>query len=365
MTGRLRPIYFNGKFYAGGFNGVHRVADRLIRELDEAWIQAPPEDRPEMTLLVPRRRQWDPSVRNIKVVEETHGQGQLWEQFVLPRRARGGLLVNLCNLAPVLHPRKLLLLHDAQFVLSDNSYPARLRWGYRLLTPLMARTSDRVLTVSSYSRQMLDFCGVLPGARIEVLHNGADHILDATPDPEIVARLGLRPNRFVVHFASPKSYKNSAVIFAAFESPALAGIDLVLVGPGREELTKQGLQPPPGAIFTGMIGDDGLRSLYEAALCLAFPSRTEGFGLPPIEAMACGCPAVVSAGGAVPEVCHDAALYGDVDDPESWVSAFRRLADQPDLRAAKIAEGRRRAAEFTWKDSGRRLAAILLDAARS
>ncbi|MDF2902217.1 MAG: hypothetical protein K0Q62_2276, partial [Phenylobacterium sp.] len=124
MTGRLRPIYFNGKFYAGGLNGVHRVADRLIRELDEAW----PGERPEMTLFVPRRRQGDPNVRHIKVVEEPIGQTQLWEQFVLPRRAWGGVLVNLCNLAPVLHSRKLLMLHDAQFVLSDNSYPARLRW---------------------------------------------------------------------------------------------------------------------------------------------------------------------------------------------------------------------------------------------
>lgn len=361
MTGRLRPIYFNGKFYAGGLNGVHRVADRLIRELDEAW----PGERPEMTLFVPRHRQWDPNVRHIKVVEEPIGQTQLWEQFVLPRRAWGGVLVNLCNLAPVLHPRKLLMLHDAQFVLSDSSYPARLRWGYRLLTPLMARTSDQVLTVSSYSRQMLDFCGVLSGAGVSVLHNGADHILETAPDPEIVTRLGLRANRFVVHFASPKSYKNSAVIFAAFESPALAGIDLVVVGPGREELVGRGLKPPPGAIFAGTIGDDSLRSLYEAALCLAFPSRTEGFGLPPIEAMACGCPTVVSAGGAIPEVCHDAALYGDVDSPKSWVSAFRRLADEPELRAAKIAEGLHRAGEFTWKESGRRLAAILQAAARA
>ena len=81
--------------------------------------------------------------------------------------------------------------------------------------------------------------------------------------------------------------------------------------------------------------------------------------------MACGCPAVVSAGGAIPEVCRDATLYGDVDEPASWSAAFRRLADEPELRAAKIAEGLSRAGDFTWKASGRRLADVLMAAART
>ena len=365
MSGQMRPIYFNGKFYAAGLNGVHRVADRLIRELDEILGEMPSTERPEVTLLAPQNRKWGSVLHNIKLVEEPRGQSQLWEQFVLPRRARGGLLVNLCNLAPVLHPNKLLMLHDAQFLFPDSSYPARLRWGYRLLTPLMARTSRQVLTVSSYSRQMLDLCGVSPRARTSVLPNGADHILDTPVDAGVVERLGLRTGRFVVHIASPKAYKNSAVVFEAFAGAELPDLDLVLVGPGREDLRRQGLEAPSRAIFAGPINDAALRGLYEGALCLAFPSRTEGFGLPPIEAMACGCPAVVSAGGAIPEVCRDATLYGDVDEPASWSAAFRRLADEPELRAAKIAEGLSRAGDFTWKASGRRLADLLMAAART
>jgi len=241
-------------------------------------------------------------------------------------------------------------------------HPATAR---KLLTPLMARTSRRVLTVSAYSRQMLDLCGISPRASTDVLYNGADHILDAAADPSVITRLGLRPRRFVLHIASAKAYKNTATIFAAFEDSRLADLDLVLVGPSREQLTRQRLRPPARAIFAGSIDDGGLRALYEAALCLACPSRTEGFGLPPLEAMACGCPAVVSAGGAIPEVCRDAASYADVDDPVTWVAAFAALANHPELRAAKVRAGLDRAAAFTWEQSGRRLTAIILSAARS
>jgi glycosyltransferase involved in cell wall biosynthesis len=88
---------------------------------------------------------------------------------------------------------------------------------------------------------------------------------------------------------------------------------------------------------------------------VAFPSRTEGFGLPPAEAMACGCPAVVAPSGAIPEVCADAALYADVDDPGQWVDAIRAYADQPHLREQKAAMGRERMSAYPWDRAGREL----------
>jgi len=87
MTGKIRPIYFNGKFYAGVLNGVHRVADRLIREVDRRLAEMPAGERPEATLLLPSNRQWEPKLKTIKMVEEARGHTQLWEQFILPRRA--------------------------------------------------------------------------------------------------------------------------------------------------------------------------------------------------------------------------------------------------------------------------------------
>ena len=360
----MKPIFLNGKFYAGELNGVHRVADRLIRELDAQLTRLAPDERPEVTLFIPVRRRWAPMLQTIRIVEEARGHSQLWEQFILPLRAKGGVLVNLCNLAPVLHRDKILMLHDAQFLFPDSSYPARLRWGYRILTPLMARTSRLVLTVSEYSRQMLDLLGVAPRANTEVLSNGADHMHDTPSAPDIVARLGLTPGRYAVHIGSAKAYKNTAVVFEAFADPALSDIALVMVGPGKEALERGGLTPPPSAVFAGRVDDGELRGLYEQGLCLLFPSRTEGFGLPPVEAMTLGCPAVVSPAGAIPEACRDAALYADVDRPEAWIAAVRSYADQPDLREAKVAMGRARAGDFTWVAAGVRLAGLLWTSAK-
>lgn len=359
MTAR-RPLYFNGKFYAGGMNGVHRVADRLIREVDTLLAA---EGR-RATLLLPRQRQRTPELRAIDLEEQTGGHSQRWEQLSLPRRTADGVLVNLCNLAPLRHPRQVLLIHDAQFVFRDNGYPARQRIGYRLLIPRMARASAAVLTVSEYSRSILDLTGISRRERTAVLHNGADHILEKTANPGILARTGLETGRFVMMFGSPKAYKNGAIVFAAMREPHWpAGIRLAVVGPDRSRLQAAGLSIPDEAVFVDGVDDRELRGLYENALATAFPSRTEGFGLPPIEGMLCGCPAIVSPAGAIPEVCGDAALYAGVDAPAEWAHQVAQLAGDRALREDKIDAGRARARQFTWAASGAALHARLTDLA--
>jgi glycosyltransferase involved in cell wall biosynthesis len=323
----------------------------LIHEVDRLIGSMPAERRPNVRLFLPRKRSWSPSLEAIALTEIDGASSQLWEQLRLPRLAADGVLVNLCNLAPILHRRKILMLHDVQFLMPDSSYPLRQRLGYRLLVPMMARTSRQVLTVSNYSRQMLDLFGIAPRARCRVVHNGVDHMLAAEP-----ARPALYlPRPFVLIFGSPKAYKNVAVVFSAFADARLADLDLVVVGPSEAQLRSAGLTPPDGALFVGRPDDGALRWLYEHAVCLAFPSRTEGFGLPPLEAMMCGCPAVVTPAGAIPEACRDAACYADVDDPASWVSSIRRLADDADLRARKLAQSAERSAAFTWARAGEEL----------
>ena len=222
----------------------------------------------------------------------------------------------------------------------------------------MARSCAAVLTVSDYSRAMLDLLGVCPRGRTQVLRNGADHILDGAADATILGRLGLRPRGYVLLFGSHKTYKNNRVVLDAFARDALAPLRLVVVGPARDVLARAGLAAPGNAVFTGGLADTELRALYESAHCLAFPSRTEGFGLPPAEAMLCGCPVVAAPAGAIPEVCRDAALYADVDDPAGWAEAIRRFGGDA-IRADKVGLGRVRAGAFTWTGAGARLERIV------
>ena len=366
----MRPIAFNGKFRAGKHNGVWRVSDRLIREVDGLVAAMPVNTRPDVRVIVPAGCPSAEPYAAVRVEEDAHGPSQSWEQRRLPALARGSLLVNLANLAPVLHHPKVTMLHDAQFCRPDCSYPWRQRMGYRLLAPLMARSSKLVLTVSDYSRRDLARYGVIGRAPVEIVHNGADHILEVPADADALAQLGLASREYLLMFGSVKAYKNNQVVFDALAMASAshsAGQGwpprrLVIVGPDRTALEAAGLRPPANAVFAGNCNDAALRALYEGAQALLFPSRTEGFGLPPVEAMLCRCPVIAAPCGAVPEVCGAASLMADPDDPAAWLEQIMAL-ETPSTRETMVAAGLTRARHYTWAGAGRTLLNLLMDCA--
>jgi glycosyltransferase involved in cell wall biosynthesis len=127
------------------------------------------------------------------------------------------------------------------------------------------------------------------------------------------------------------------------------GIDIVIAG-DIDGPTLASYGPLPGNVrLLGRISDDDFAYALSRALCLLFPSRIEGFGLPAAEAMALGCPLVASTSPCLPEVCGQAALLADPDDAVAWITAVHRLLHEPDLRADLIARGRQRAKAFSWR----------------
>lgn len=285
---------------------------------------------------------------------------QVWEQFQLPVAARGQLLVSLANLAPIAHPRAITMVHDAQVFISPQSYSKGFAAWYQFALPRIGAKAAKILTVSDFSRRQLVEYGVAAYDRIEVLYNGADHVLDVAPEPSAVQDLGLEPQSFVVAFSNTQAHKNLSVLFEAFRRPELAGVTLVLVGgAGPDDYAAAEISPPDKVVYAGRIDDGRLRGLLEAAAALAFPSRTEGFGLPPLEAMTLGCPVVTAPCGALPEVCGDAALYAGPDAPDEWATALRSLIDSASLRQTYQALGIQNASRFRWSDSADRLIGLI------
>lgn len=351
-----RRAVINGKFLRAGPTGVHRVARELLRAID----RMDPAALARFEALVPPGEGLPRVGRSIPTRVVGAVGGQLWEQIELPRAARHDLILSLCNLAPIAPRNAVTMIHDAQVFLTPESYSRSFRTWYRLVLRQAGRRHRRILTVSHYSKAQLVHYGVAPAERIRVIHNGVDHILRVESDRAIVGRLGLTPRGYVVALANTQRHKNIGLLLKTFALPTMAGLTLVLVGGATAaDFEAAGHTVPRNAVFAGAVSDEALRGLYEQALCIAFPSLTEGFGLPPLEAMLLGCPAVIAPCGALPEVCGAPVVAVDPSDAEGWGAAIRALAaDQSDWFARSDA-GRRHAASFTWDRAARALIEVL------
>lgn len=359
----MTEFVINGKFLqrSTSRSGVHRVAYELIVALDAVLARDAELARAHpCRLLVPGDQVPDIPLSHIRVQSVGRWSAALkgipWEQLVLPWQARGATLLNFCNLGPVLHRDAFTMIHDAQVHSSPGSYSRGFRAWYRLVQPRLGRRNRGILTVSQYSREQLAEYGVADASRSLVIHNGCDHVLRLTPDTGAPRDLGLADGRFVVALANTQVHKNIGILLEAFRSGRLGDMTLALFGTAtREDFERKGHAVPPNVKFVGRIGDEQLAGLLQKATALAFPSLTEGFGLPPLEAMALGCPVIAAPCGAVPEACGDAALWADPHDAQAWEAHILRLRDDATLAESLRARGMQRAALFTWERAARRL----------
>jgi glycosyltransferase involved in cell wall biosynthesis len=288
-----------------------------------------------------------------------HRAGHLWEQAALPALARDAALIySPANLAPLASRRNVVVIHDAAALRHPDWYSRVYASYQRRVLPLLARRARLVITVSEFSRsELVDALGV-PADRIAVVPNGVDERF--SPDADAAAArgaLGLeRPYALTV--GTRIARKNLATLEAAAERLAADGIDLVAAGSARAYMRGEGGRGPRGL---GYVPDHLLPGLYAGASALAMPSLYEGFGLPCLEAMACGTPVVAADRGALPETCGGAALHADPEEPVAFAVALLRAATDEAERARLSAAGRERAHEFTWRRAAERTDALIDD----
>ncbi|MBC2665166.1 glycosyltransferase family 4 protein [Novosphingobium flavum] len=354
-------VIVNGKFLRAPMTGVHRVAYEICNALADLEAAQAPQLRGRR-FEVWHSRDGGDAARSLSLATRQIGPFDSipWEQLTLPARQGRPVLLSLCNVGPMLAGNAVTMIHDAQVMLSPRSYTFAFRAWYRVVQTVLGRRNRALLTVSDFSRGQLARAGLAPLERIHTVHNGVDHVLRVAADPAAVTRLALAGESYVLALATTQEHKNIAVLLRAFARPELAGVKLVLFGSAtREAFVAEGHAVPPGVVFAGRVSDGELRALMEGACALAFPSTTEGFGLPPLEAMLLGTPAVCAPCGALPEVCGAAALYADPHDDAAWAGVLAGLAADGDRRAALGAAGRDRAGQFTWRRAALRLLEVL------
>ncbi len=345
-------VYVNGKFCAQRTTGVQRYARHALGALD-ARLSAG-RSPAHWTLLLPPGTE-APALQAIGVrhVPWT-GPGGLhgWEQWALPRAAQGGLLLNLAGSAPALHvAAQACVMHDAAPFDQPQAYTRAFALWYRwLFRRLSQRPSTCLVTVSAFSRDRLAAVLSVPRQRFTIAPGGAHHLDTVVADASLLAAHGLDQTPFVLAVGSRNPTKNLARLAEAWRLLGRADVRLAVVGGVNARVFGRPADAlaVPGLVEIGAVSDAALKALYERALAFVFPSWYEGFGLPPLEAMACGCPVAASAIPAVSEVCGDAAVYFDPLSPQAIAGALQRLLDDPALRHDRRERGRQRAAQFPW-----------------
>lgn len=348
-------IYLNGKFTAQITTGVQRVARELVRALDERLVTG----GMRWILVCPPGGE-APALKRIEVlrVGNSGGSLHLWEQAALPWVASDGLLLNLSGSAPFFARRQICMIHDAAVFDQPQAYARAFGAWYRLLFRRIARTAELLLTVSEFSRQCLTECLGLQTGRIAVVRPGGNHLDEVQPDPEILDRLGLRGTHFVLAVASENPTKNLPALLAAHATLARArSMRLVIAGGVNDRVFAPAARAEDvdGVIRAGRVSDAQLKALYMAASILVSPSIYEGFGLPSLEAMNCGCPVIASRAAALPESCGDAALYLDPLSVEDIAQTIERALADEDLRTGLRARGYVRAGQLTWSAAADKL----------
>lgn len=358
FPGHRHAISVNGRFLGRAISGVERYGRELLLAWD-ALIDSQP-GHPPVRILMPRGSVTDIAFRNMRIEQVGRLGGHGWEQVDLAIASRHDVLVSLANSGPVTHPRHVAVIHDAAVFRFPENYGWRYRLAHTLISRGLARTA-RLATVSEFSRgELVRYLGV-DGDTITVCPNGSEHLGRVAPDLAIATRLGLddgEPMLLTVGTASRN--KNLALVLEAWRRLAPARGRLVVAGPVTERIFGGGPAFPqlPGVIYPGRVSDAELSALYGRAAALVFPSRYEGFGIPPLEAMVHGSAVLAADIPPVREVCADAARYFPVDDPDALAILMR---DTLDGAPRPTAAAKARVEHYRWSKS----AAILANLVRT
>jgi glycosyltransferase involved in cell wall biosynthesis len=344
--------------------GIHRYILGLIAQLPQADSRFQYTVFTGQTAPLPDRH-WN--VRRTSLGTEQPFARIFWEQCIQPFSLGGlDLLHSQAFVSPVLSNKpSVVTVYDLSF----RRNPERFKWANRtylnLFTAMSVKRAKRVIAISQYTKKdLIKVYGLSPD-KIDVVYSGLDSQF-TRPSPKAIQEFrearGL-PDKFILYLGTIEPRKNLSTLIRAYAKVRPQGLKLVCAG-GRgwmyEDVfqTVEELRLSRDVIFPGFLPEDELPLWYSAADMFVYPSAYEGFGLPVIEALACGVPTITTNASSLPEAAGDAALLVAPDDTTALADALAELIGNPALQADLASRGPKQARRFTWHEAARRTADV-------
>jgi glycosyltransferase involved in cell wall biosynthesis len=280
-------------------------------------------------------------------------KGHLWEQLYLPTQLRGRLLWSPGNTGPLGVSRQVVTVHDAAPLDHPEWFERKFALWYSTLLPRLIRKVRAIITVSHFSKERIVQLTGVESERVHVISNGVDRRfrpVDSKTAKGALRRLGLT-DPYILFVGSLEPRKNLKLLWETWPQGNFDGATLAVAGATGQIFRKFQIDSvPKGVHLLGRVEDDLLPALYSGATGFVYGSTYEGFGLPPLEALACGCPVAVSDIPAHREVCGRSVLYFDPFSPKDLLSKLEDLLRLDSAQRASIGEqGLRRAALYSWE----------------
>ena len=317
-------IYINGRFLTQRITGVQRYALEITKALDNLISKDTAFQKHEYIVIAPKNVLYKVKLKNMSFVQRGILKGHLWEQFELPVYSRDGFLMNFCNCAPLIKRNQTVTIHDAAVSAVPYAFSLAFRTWYKMMFMWLGRSLKQIFTVSEFSKKELHKYYGIPLNKIHVTYNGIDHIKNLEVDEGIIDREDLKEKKYVLAVSSMNPSKNFPLVLDV--ARLMPDVEFIIAGGSNKKVFKSaGLDVPQNARLIGYVSDEELMALYRHASVFVYPSLYEGFGIPPLEAMMCGCPSIVSDIEVFHEVYGDSVEYCDCYSVTKWKQVIENV----------------------------------------